>query len=136
MYISLKAVVIHDNHVLSIKKTWNNETKYILPGGHWDFPERFSDGAEREAYEETGVKVKAIKLGYFHLNMRDRRVELYYICHLTEKRRNTMEPAVIDAEVMVEEWIPQWIPVDEILSLPIKSEGFKCIIQKILRRDA
>ena len=136
MYISVKAVVIDNDHVLSIKKTWKNETKYILTGGHWDFPELFSKGAEREAYEETGVKVRASKLKHIHFDIQHRRVELYYICRLEEGRRDRMEPTLKDAEVMVEEWIPQWVHLNEILSLPIKSEGFKCIIQKILRRDA
>ena len=46
----------------SCKGMWN------VPCGYLDFGERIREAAAREAYEETGIKVPASCLRFFHMN--------------------------------------------------------------------
>ncbi|MED1864061.1 NUDIX domain-containing protein [Fictibacillus nanhaiensis] len=55
---SVKALIIHDQHVLTIKKGNEYEAKYVIPGGGQDFNESLSDAVIRECLEELGVKVE------------------------------------------------------------------------------
>ena len=52
-----------DKHLLLIKRKYNPDSGYwSIPGGHLDLGEKNQDAAEREAFEETGFKVKVSKL--------------------------------------------------------------------------
>ncbi len=55
--------MIRDDHLLLIKRKYNPDAGYwSIPGGHLDLGEKTETGAEREAQEETGFKVKVTKL--------------------------------------------------------------------------
>jgi 8-oxo-dGTP diphosphatase len=67
-----------------------NGNKYSLPGGHLDRNETTEEGALREAYEETGYKIKIKELFFINTNpdrpQEDRQtVEFVYIAHALEK---------------------------------------------------
>jgi 8-oxo-dGTP diphosphatase len=53
---SVKALIIHDHHLLTIEKKSERNKKYILPGGGQGFNETLSDAVVRECMEELGVK--------------------------------------------------------------------------------
>jgi 8-oxo-dGTP diphosphatase len=53
---SVKALIIHNQHLLTIEKQSDNIKKYIIPGGGQDFNETLSDAVVRECMEELGVK--------------------------------------------------------------------------------
>lgn len=59
---SVKALILHNNHLLTIEKQSGDSKKYIMPGGGQDFNETLSDAVVRECMEELGVKVEAGKL--------------------------------------------------------------------------
>jgi 8-oxo-dGTP diphosphatase len=53
---SVKALIIHNQHLLTIEKQCGHIKKYIIPGGGQDFNETLSDAVVRECMEELGVK--------------------------------------------------------------------------------
>ncbi|OOE10041.1 NUDIX domain-containing protein [Fictibacillus arsenicus] len=59
---SVKALIIHNHHLLTIEKQNGDNKKYIMPGGGQDFNETLSDAVARECMEELGVKVEAGRL--------------------------------------------------------------------------
>lgn len=59
---SVKALIIHNHHLLTIEKQSGDSKKYIMPGGGQDFNETLSDAVVRECMEELGVKVEAGRL--------------------------------------------------------------------------
>jgi ADP-ribose pyrophosphatase YjhB (NUDIX family) len=58
----VKALIIHNQHLLTIEKQSGNSKKYLIPGGGQDFNESLSDAVVRECIEELGVKVETGRL--------------------------------------------------------------------------
>lgn len=60
--VGIGAIVVKDGKVLLGKRISSHGIgTYSIPGGHMEFFETFEDGAARECFEETGVKVKNLK---------------------------------------------------------------------------
>jgi len=62
-HVGVGVLLIRNKKLLLVKRKFNPDAGYwSIPGGHLDLGERVRKAAEREAYEETGFKVKATKL--------------------------------------------------------------------------
>jgi len=62
-HIGVGVLLTRDNHLLLVKRKYNPDAGYwSIPGGHLDLGEKVEVAAEREAFEETGFKVKVTKL--------------------------------------------------------------------------
>ncbi|MBY8985940.1 MAG: NUDIX hydrolase [Candidatus Lokiarchaeota archaeon] len=62
-HVGVGILLIRDKHLLLIKRKYNPDAGYwSIPGGHVDLGEEVEIAAEREAFEETGFKVKVSKL--------------------------------------------------------------------------
>jgi len=62
-HVGVGILLVRDNNLLLIKRKFNPDACYwSIPGGHIDLGEEVEKAAEREAYEETGFKVKVTKL--------------------------------------------------------------------------
>ena len=63
-YVGVAAIVIKDGKVLLGKrKNSHGSGTWQFPGGHLEFNETIENCAQREVLEETGIKIKNIKLG-------------------------------------------------------------------------
>ncbi|MFW9894898.1 MAG: NUDIX hydrolase [Candidatus Thorarchaeota archaeon] len=82
-HIGVGILLIRDNNLLLIKRKYNPDAGYwSIPGGHLDLGEEVELAAEREAYEETGFKVKVAKLaGIIDKIMYDKngKIEYHYV---------------------------------------------------------
>jgi len=82
-HIGVGVLLIRDSHLLIVKRKYNPDAGYwSIPGGHLDLGEKVRKAAEREAYEETGFKVKVTKLaGIIDKIMYDERgkIEYHYV---------------------------------------------------------
>lgn len=47
------------------RKGAHGEGSWTVPGGHLDFGEKIEQGAKREVFEETGIKIKNVKIAGF-----------------------------------------------------------------------
>ena len=54
-------IIFKDRKVVVIAKPWYKKGIYRLPSGGWKPDESFEDCAQREAYEETGLKIELQK---------------------------------------------------------------------------
>jgi mutator protein MutT len=62
-HVGVGVLLVRDNHLLIVKRKYDPDAGYwSIPGGHLDLGETVELAAEREAYEETGFKVKVSKL--------------------------------------------------------------------------
>ncbi|MFX1455008.1 MAG: NUDIX hydrolase [Promethearchaeota archaeon] len=82
-HIGVGILLIRDKNLLLIKRKYNPDAGYwSIPGGHLDLGEEVELAAEREAYEETGFKVKVTKLaGIIDKIMYDKngKIEYHYV---------------------------------------------------------
>jgi 8-oxo-dGTP diphosphatase len=71
--------------VLVQRKNHPFKGKWALPGGFVEYGERVEDAAEREALEETGLRVKLRRLvGVYSDPDRDPRGHVVTVCYLAE----------------------------------------------------
>ena len=62
-HIGVGVLLVRDNHLLLVKRKFDPDAGYwSIPGGHIDLGEKVKAAAEREAFEETGFKVKVSRL--------------------------------------------------------------------------
>jgi ADP-ribose pyrophosphatase YjhB (NUDIX family) len=82
-HVGVGILLIRDKTLLLIKRKYNPDAGYwSIPGGHLDLGEKVQLAAEREAYEETGFKVKVTKLaGIIDKIMYDNdgKIEYHYV---------------------------------------------------------
>ena len=67
LFIATKAIVIHNGRVLLLRESESyedgtNTGRYDLPGGRLKSGERFDEALLREILEETGLRVKIMKV--------------------------------------------------------------------------
>jgi ADP-ribose pyrophosphatase YjhB (NUDIX family) len=79
-HIGVGVLLVRHKQLLLVKRKYNPDAGYwSIPGGHLDLGERVETAAEREAYEETGFKVKVSKLaGIIDKIMYDEKDEIEY----------------------------------------------------------
>ena len=63
-YVGVAAIVVRDQKVLLGKrKNYHGSGSWQFPGGHLEFKEDIKACAVREVMEETGIRIKNIRLG-------------------------------------------------------------------------
>lgn len=63
--VGIGVMIFKDGKILFKKrKTSHGEGEYGFPGGHLEYMESFEECATREALEESGIKIKNLKLNY------------------------------------------------------------------------
>lgn len=84
---SVDGIIIKDGKVLLLKRSVKPVGKWCLPGGRIEFRESAESAAEREVFEETGLRTYIDKLvGVYSDPDRDRRfhsVSIAYIMKVT-----------------------------------------------------
>jgi 8-oxo-dGTP diphosphatase len=82
-HLGVGILLIRNESLLLVKRKYDPDAGYwSIPGGHIELGEKVEAAAEREAFEETGFKVKVIKLaGIIDKIMRDDdgRIEYHYV---------------------------------------------------------
>ncbi|MFX1311783.1 MAG: NUDIX hydrolase [Promethearchaeota archaeon] len=82
-HVGVGVLLVRNNHLLLVKRKYDPDAGYwSIPGGHLDLGEKVKVAAEREAYEETGFKVKVTELaGIIDKIMYDKngKIEYHYV---------------------------------------------------------
>ncbi|GAG43810.1 unnamed protein product [marine sediment metagenome] len=61
--VGVGVLLIRHNSLLLVKRNYEPDAGYwSIPGGHLDLGEKIESAAEREGFEETGIKVHVSKL--------------------------------------------------------------------------
>jgi 8-oxo-dGTP diphosphatase len=90
--VSVTGIVIRgDGRVLAIKRS--DDGRWVPPGGVLELGETPQDGVAREVYEETGVRIRPIRLSGVYKNMRLGVVSLAFVCEVTGGEEHTSSEA-------------------------------------------
>jgi len=119
--VGVGIIVIEDNKVLLGKrKNAHGKGSWCFPGGHLEFNEKLEDCARREVLEETGIKIKNIRLGTFTNDIfkkeRKHYITLFIVAEYDSGDARVMEPE------KCERW--KWFNWDKLpkpLFLPIQN---------------
>ncbi|MBW2999297.1 NUDIX domain-containing protein [Candidatus Woesearchaeota archaeon] len=119
--IGIGVIVIKDNKVLMGKrKNAHGEGSWSFPGGHLEFNEEVEDCAVREVLEETGLKIKNLKLGPFTNDIfeKERRhyVTLFVISDYDSGELKNLEPDKCERW----DWF-EWDNLPEHLFIPVQN---------------
>jgi len=91
-------VIIRKNKkvLLGKRKNTHGEGSWCFPGGHLEFNEQIEECGKREVLEETGIKIKNIKLGPFTNDIFKKEgkhyVTLFLIADYDSGKVRVMEP--------------------------------------------
>jgi 8-oxo-dGTP diphosphatase len=106
--VSVTGVVVReDGQILAIKRA--DDGRWVPPGGVLELDESPQDGVVREVFEETGVKVRPIRLTGVYKNMRLGVVSLAFRCEVVGGERHT------SSESTRVEWVS---PSDAVETMP------------------
>jgi len=121
--VGVGVIVIKDNKVLLGKRKSSHGTgSWCFPGGHLEFGEAVEDCARRETFEETGIKVKNIRMGMFTNDIFEKEgkhyITLFAVCNYDSGKLKVMEPEKCEKW----EWFkwdnlpnPLFVPIENLL---------------------
>lgn len=131
-YIGAGGVVLTpERELLVISERFREEGQpyFKLPGGALDPGEHLAHAAEREVYEETGVRTKFESVTSFH-HKHDYsygKSDIYFVCRLSPLSLDLNRDEGEIADV-------RWMPVDELLDGELMGAFNKIVVQAALER--
>lgn len=126
-YVGVAAIVIKNGKVLLGKrKNSHGAGTWQFPGGHLEFNESVEDCARREVFEETGIKIKNVRLGPYtndiFIDEQKHYITLFAISEFDSGELKLREPDKCEAW----NWF-EWSKLPKPSFLPIKNlqkQGF------------
>ncbi len=122
-------ITLKENKVLLVRSNYNGKEFFLFPGGGLEFGETLEEGAIRETFEETGIKVKIKKL--IHINeyiykedWTKRSITSFFLAELIGEKEINMQTS---DEGKIKEAL--WIEIDELDKIDIRPK----IIVKALK---
>lgn len=119
------ALIIHNNSVLIVEHTINNESWWCFPGGRQEFGEKQTDAIMRELKEELNIQIFPIRLLYIaeFMPKNGQATEFYWLC---ECRNTEFEITKCDKAVTN----TRWVSLDDLQNLDVLPEMVK---EKVIR---
>lgn len=111
-------IIIKDNKVLLGKR--KNSGEWCFPGGHLEFKENIIDCGIRETLEETGIKIKNIKIVTF-TNDNNHHLDIHYITIFMLADHDSGDPKVTEPDKFKDWGWFYWNELPEPLFLSIKN---------------
>ena len=127
-YVGVAVIVIKDGKILLGKrKTSHGTGTWHFPGGHLEFNETIEACAQREVFEETGVKIKNIRLGPY-TNDIFKKEQKHYLTLFAVSEYDSGEPEPKEPEKCDDwKWFdwenlpePQFLSIQNLLKLDFK----------------
>lgn len=112
-HIGVGTLLIRDKTLLIVKRKYNPDAGYwSIPGGHIELGEKVIEAAEREGFEETGIKVKVSKLaGIIDKIMYDEqgKIEYHYVLinyFVDQVSGSPNQPPKADDDALLARFVP------------------------------
>lgn len=124
--VGVGAIVIKDGKVLMIKRAAPpNQNLWAIPGGMLELGETLQQGAEREIFEETGIRIRAGKPIYtFDFLQRDPDCRLHYHYVIVDMEATYLAGDIRAADDALD---ARWIEPEECRILPVSKMTLKIL---------
>jgi 8-oxo-dGTP diphosphatase len=123
----VQALVIRGDDVLVIHRNHFGEEYYVLPGGGWEDGETREEGAVREAFEETSLKVKIIRL-VFSMYIKNDGQRFVYMCEYQGGEPtlgDSVEKIRMDQTAGKNFYEPMWFPISKLKDIILYDLQFR-----------
>lgn len=122
----VEALVINDGKILVIHRKNHEEEYWVLPGGGWEENETQEEGVAREVFEETSLKIEAIRPVFF-LYVENDGQKLVYLCKYSGGEPklgdyNEKSTMVFDKSQLYE---PVWININKLQNIKLYTLEFR-----------
>lgn len=127
MLKAARAIVIKDNSILVMKREKFGSTYYTLIGGHVEMGESVEKALLREIHEETMVRVSNPVLTFIESTEAPYGTQYVYVCEYVSGVP-MLHPDSDESEINkggVNMYIPMWVKINKLPSLPFRSEKLK-----------
>ena len=127
MVVVAGCVIVSDNKILMVKEAQKKcYGQWNFPAGHVDEGELITDAAIREAYEETGCKVKltgVLPISTIVLKNGETAIRVTFIADIIEENIKFDTDEILDVK---------WIDIEEVKNMKEEElRGYDAIIQMI-----
>ena len=112
MIVISGCLIVRDNKVLMVKEAQKKcYGQWNIPAGHVDEPEKITDAAIREIYEETGCKVKltGVLPMITVIKENEQKLMVRFTADIIEENINFDTDEILDVK---------WIDIEEIKNMP------------------
>jgi 8-oxo-dGTP diphosphatase len=105
MKVRPSALIIHNQHLLTLKYSYPKGNIYALPGGNLEFGEELASALQRELLEEVTLKVKVGNVRFIAEVFNENVNTIHFVFEmLSYEGVPTLNPAETTAEEIV--WLP------------------------------
>jgi 8-oxo-dGTP diphosphatase len=124
--VGVGAIVIRNGNVLMVKRAAHpNRNMWAIPGGMLELGETLQAGAEREIFEETGLRIRAGKPIYTYDFMeRDTEDKLRFHFVIVDMEADYLGGNIRAADDALD---VRWITPEECQSLPVSETTIKIL---------
>lgn len=109
MVVIVGCIIAKDNKLLMVQEASKDcYGLWTFPAGHLDEPEKITDAAIREVYEETGCKVKltgVLPIKLITKNDGTQRLHIRFVAEVLEESSTLNKEEILDV---------QWIEIDKV----------------------
>ncbi|WP_336511443.1 NUDIX hydrolase [Alteribacter salitolerans] len=111
-------MIVKDDRVVLIKRTRDGEVYYVFPGGGIEAGETAETAAEREAFEELGVRVSIREL-FKEVEYNGR--QSFFLAEVIEGEIGTGDgEEFTDPERKRGTYEPMWVPLDRLGGIDVR----------------
>ena len=125
LYVSMKAVIVHDRRALLLRKF---SGRWDLPGGRLDPGETPTECLLREIDEETRLRPKVGRMLHRWVRNRDNGPDVFVVSHMCRLVDDHADPTLSDEHEMF-----RWVQADDLSALQL-SDGIERSLRRAFKR--
>lgn len=129
MRLIARAIVIHETKLLVVYRYKNGDDFVTLPGGGLEAGESFAQAAKREVYEETSLRVSAVRQIYSEIAEPYGHTQ-YWLCQYLDGalQLHPDSEEALESRGGINTYRPAWLDVSRLRAVDFRSGAIKAAL--------